>query len=475
MAKRRRHAESLLLDGDPLYVGIDVGKRRHVAGFVSSSLLRQHVRFEACPTFAFEQSREDFRALVDRIRTYAPLEHVHVLMEQTGHYHRPLLQYLLEEDLPVYVMHVQRRMPGILKTDRRDALILANHLYNQLDRRIQVADKLHLVRRALPPSEAAAQLQGLMRHRYELIAESTRRKNKLTAICDELFPEFTRIFKNPNLPRALAVREAYPIPRALLDADEGATVQGGDRLSRAIPATTLRRLREYAAVSIGSHDPKRVEALVFEQTQLIAELRLLQDHLERLEARMGEIVEGSREGQILLSIPPVGPTHAATLLAAIGNVANFASAAALKTYLGWAPATAQSGSSQDRVTLARGGHRPAKQALYLVAWGAIRTDTEWAEIYRRLVPRKCAFDERTRSYQGRIRVIGRICGQIVTLIYALLRRDYELTSHLARVAPGAALPPPELYDRETHRRHRQGQYVPRPSARMANHLVLQPR
>ena len=37
-----------------------------------------------------------------------------------------------------------------------------------------------------------------MRHRYELVHESTQRKNKLTAICDELFAELTHVFKDTN-------------------------------------------------------------------------------------------------------------------------------------------------------------------------------------------------------------------------------------------------------------------------------------
>jgi hypothetical protein len=57
---------------------------------------------------------------------------------------------------------------------------------------------LQLVRRIVPPTEAAAQLKELIRHRYELIHESTQRKNKLTAICDEIFPELTRVVKDPN-------------------------------------------------------------------------------------------------------------------------------------------------------------------------------------------------------------------------------------------------------------------------------------
>jgi hypothetical protein len=206
-----------MLKYESLYVGIDVGKQRHVAGFVSTTLLERHQRFEACPALAFEQSREGFRALMERTRSYVPLEQVAVLLEQTGHYHRPLVQYLQEFDLPVYIMPVQKRPPGMLKTDKRDALSLANHLFNQLERGIQLADKTYLVRRLLTPTETALQLQGWMRHRYELVQECTRRKNKLTAICDELFPELTQVLKDPNLPTALALREHFPTPHAPLD------------------------------------------------------------------------------------------------------------------------------------------------------------------------------------------------------------------------------------------------------------------
>jgi transposase len=206
-----------MLKDESLYVGIDVGKQRLVAGFVSTTLLERHQRFEACPARALAQSREGFRSLMERIRCYVPLEQVSVLLEQTGHYHRTLVQYLQECDIPVYSMPVQKRPPGMLKTAKRDALSLANHLFNQLERGIQLADKTHLVRRLLTPTETALQLQGCMRHRYELVQECTRRKNKLTAICAELFPELTQVLKDPNLPTALALREHFPTPHAPLD------------------------------------------------------------------------------------------------------------------------------------------------------------------------------------------------------------------------------------------------------------------
>src|SRR5262249_49414722 len=119
-------ADVPLFRPESLYVGIDVGKYTHVAGFVSATLLERHGHFEGCPAFAFEQSREGFRRLVERLQTYTKLEQVCVLLEKTGHYHLTLVQYLLDPDLAVYLIHVQRRPSGLLKTDKRDALALAN-------------------------------------------------------------------------------------------------------------------------------------------------------------------------------------------------------------------------------------------------------------------------------------------------------------------------------------------------------------
>src|SRR5262249_46365639 len=114
-----------MLARESLYVGIDVGKRQHLAGFLSSTLLERHGRFEGCPVLTFAYSREGFRSLVTRLEAYTPLEQVYVLLEKTGHYHLPLMQYLLDLDISVYLIHVQTRPTSMLKTDKRDALSLA--------------------------------------------------------------------------------------------------------------------------------------------------------------------------------------------------------------------------------------------------------------------------------------------------------------------------------------------------------------
>src|SRR5207237_643433 len=103
--------------------------------------------------------------------------------------------------------------------------------------------------------------------------------------------------------------------------------------------------------------------LTLEQSLLIKELRLIQEHLERLENEIGLLVEQSREGQILTSIPPIGPIFAATIIATVGNIANFSRPSQLKSYFGWAPKREQTGVSfdptgQGRVTRNEKGHVP---------------------------------------------------------------------------------------------------------------------
>jgi transposase len=382
--KAKLHLQAVpLLQHDPVFLGIDGGKARHGAGFVSRSLLERHQRFEACPALAFEKSREGLQALVERMRPLAPLEHYTVLMEKTGHSHKALQQFLQELELPVYVMHMQERPSGMLKTDKRDALGLANTLSNQLALGAQVGDKAQLVRHAVPPSGAAAQLKGLIRHRYELVREATQRKNKLMAICEEIFPELVQILKDANLPTALAIRERFPTPAALATASFSALQEVRGK-TRQLSDAKLLDLQRLAAQSIGTKDLLRQRGLLLEQTQLIRDLRLLQEHSAQLEKEITAIVEQSREGQIVQSLG-IGPIQTATILAAIGSIENFPNAGSLKSYFGWSPTVIQSGSTVDYVGQTRGGTRTMKQMMFLIVSGLINRETEWAKLYERLV------------------------------------------------------------------------------------------
>ena len=110
-----------------------------------------------------------------------------------------------------------------------------------------------------------------------------------------------------------------------------------------------------------------------------------------------------------------------------------------------------------------------KRAMFLIVLTAIRMkESEWAKLYERLVPRLCIYNERTQSYRGKGKVIGHVAGRLILLIYALLKKDEEVLSHLA---PGAEPPAPMLYDPELHRRHRTGHYQPLKRPAVGNRIV----
>src|SRR5207245_2844237 len=125
------------------------------------------------------------------------------------------------------------------------------------------------------------------------------------SICDELFPEFTTIFRDPNLPSALAFREKFPTPHAIATASLSALKEA--RLKTFPSEAQLLRLQQLALHTIGTKEVERQRSLVLEQGLLMKELRLIQEHLAKLQEEIAGIVTNCREGQILLSMPPVGP------------------------------------------------------------------------------------------------------------------------------------------------------------------------
>jgi len=326
------------------------------------------------------------------------------------------------------------------------------------------------VRRALPPSEAAAILKTLMGHRYELSHESTKRRNQLTAISEQLFPEITAVFKDPNGETALKVRAAFPTAHAVATAslDALCAAKGPYQPSR----DKMAALQAFAAQSIGIKDIGRSRSLVFEQAQLIRELQLIREHMGQIDAETDRIVSTAREGRILMSLPGIGLVSAASIMAAVGNIDNFPSAASLKAYFGWAPRVSQTGISRNTAVLGRQGERTMKEVLYMAAVRAAQDDPEFNGIYKRLVARKCDYDESKRDYVGKRKVIARIAGQICRMIYAFLKADADLW---ASTPHGTEPPEPMLFDPAIHKAHIDGGYKPMKPDALPPEIIQLPR
>ena len=178
----------------------------------------------------------------------------------------------------------------------------------------------------------------------------------------------------------------------------------------------LIALQQLTIESIGTKDIGRRRASVFERTQLIKELTLNNEHLNQTDTEIRSIMKRSQEGRILTSLPGIGPIQA-TIISAIVNIDNFPNAASLKSYFGWTPVISQTGTSMNRSHITRAGTRTIKQMMFLIIDNAFQMDCEWKRIYKRLSPIKCSFDERMRAYKCKLKVVGRLAGQITSIIF----------------------------------------------------------
>lgn len=448
-----QQSSPLPLRPERLFVGVDVGKGNHVAAFYSRFLQRKHGHYSKSPTMPFANVRREFERLVTRIRAYAPLETATVILEKTGHYHLALLQYLQEQGVECYLVHVGKR-PRRQKNDRKDAQGLANMGLTQLELGAMPDNPDQELHRVLPTSEIVQALRGLVQCHTDISKQIVRCKNQLTAIADLLFPELTQVFKNVNLPTALVFRERWPTPTDIAHAPLPDLIAARYETRSSRPGKdALLRLKSLAAHSIGITSPDVTRALITQQRLLIRQLRTLEKNEEEVKAEIADLVPHCRQGQILLSFGDyMGHLAAAQILACIGTIANFESASKFKGYTGWHPVEDKSGKSKNGVCLAKTGNRLLRHTLYLVGLRAVNSkyDTEWHMIYQNLVRRQCPYDAGKGAQTHKIRPLSRIIGQISSMIYAFLRRDAEA---LARAPEGSEPPPPMLYDRLVHHSH----------------------
>jgi Transposase IS116/IS110/IS902 family len=77
-------------------------------------------------------------------------------------------------------------------------------------------------------------------------------------------------------------------------------------------------------------------------------------------------------GELLASMPGIGPRTGARILAEIGDGSGFANGSKLAAYAGLAPVTHQSGTSLAAETRSRRGNHQLKNAMFLAAFASLR-------------------------------------------------------------------------------------------------------
>ena len=341
-----------------VWVGLDVGKEDHFAEVLDDAGERIFGRGVSNDEAALE-------ALLDRAGKHGT---VGLVIDQPGSIAQLTLAVAARRQVPVaYVPGlVMRRAadlyPGEAKTDKRDAFIIAD---TGRTRRRQV----HWLDAG--SDELLGQLRVLNGFDIDLAADQTRLANRLRDALTSVSPALERALgKRLGQAGARDLLARYPTPTALRNA-------GRARITKVIRARSPRLAVTVTGAVTTALGAQSVTVPAEAATgRVIAELAGELDRVlarrDALAAEIEEVFLAHPFGELLSTLPGIGPRTGSRILAEIGDGTRFADGGRLASYAGLAPVTRQSGKSLNGESQSRRGNHRLKNAMFLAAFASLR-------------------------------------------------------------------------------------------------------
>ena len=383
------------------FIGIDVAKYKHSLAAIRKGGEKIITHFE------FANSTEGFRMMLEELaRQGITDENSRVCLESTGHYGRNLFAHLIAygfevcETNPLQTYNY-RKAQSIrkVKNDAADALALAQWLLIENPTATRLS------------SEETCELKEIARFRTfhsHIIGDC---KRKITAILDQVFPEYAALFSDPFGKTSLAVLLHYPSAQALSHARLDALTRLLQSKSRGkLGSDQAKALRESARASFGV--AAAAEAQAFKLRELIEQISFTKRQTKELDEEIGRLLQ--KAATPLTSIPGIGPVCAAIILGEIGNIKRFERPSSLVAYAGLDPSVFESGEFTGTDNhLSKRGSQYLRWALWLAADRARMFDPSLREYY-----------EKKRS-EGKCHkvAISAVARKLCNIIFAILKSN----------------------------------------------------
>jgi transposase len=295
-----------------------------------------------------------------------------VAMEATGHYWQNLFAALAAAGYGVALLNPlrTRRFAGEdlerTKTDAIDALGIARF----------AAQKRPVVTRL--PDSATQELRELVRFRDRLVQDFGDRVRQLHRLVDLGFPEFTRYVRSLDTELASAILHEYPTAEAFLGLPWKRLAKLCCDGRHKVGEELAKALVEAAKTSVGRHHGPAYRVQV---RCACEDLDLLRRRIREIDSDIERTLRDHEVGTLLTTLDGIGPTTAARLVAELGDIASFRSAAAIASYVGAIPGLRQSGKRQaSRAGLTPHGNARLRAALWMPTLTAVRKNA-WLRAY----------------------------------------------------------------------------------------------
>lgn len=339
------------------FVGIDVASEKHQCCISNGKNDRSNI--EIYSEFAFENNVAGFNLLLSELeKLSSPDNKIHIGLEATGVYGDNLTEFLMRKGFEATTFNpliikksFQATTMRKTKTDKVDARFIAHHLAKSE----QKPDAIALYH--------TSELKSLCRRRFLLVKQRSQEKNRINALITRLFPEYKDFFSDLFISTSVAILTKWPTAKDIASANLRALSSLMSKTSRGRFSTPkARELKELAKNSIGTYS----FALALELQLSLEHISLLEQHILRYDNEIKKIM--LEIDHPIITIPGIGFTIGAIILAEYGAISNFHSPAALLSFAGLEPSVNESGKFRaSSGTMVKRGSPYLRWALHYAA------------------------------------------------------------------------------------------------------------
>ena len=399
-----------------LIVGVDIAKHVQWARFTD------YRGIELGKALKFLNDKNGFESIltsIEGICKFKGLDKVILGLEPTGHYWKPLANYLLLNGIKVVMVnpyHTKRAKElddnSPTKSDKKDSLTIARLVRDGRYYEVYM------------PRDIFAELRGLSNTRISLMKRQNAIRNTITALMDEYFPEIKQVFKYPLKGKAsMQILKSCPFPSLILQlGEEGVLAEINKAVKKTVGRKKARELVEVARNSIGVD--YGLSAAHLRMETMIEELELLNKQLERIEMEMKKALDETGLKEIILSIHGIGVVTAAGFLGEIGDPLRFEDPRQISKMAGYNLVEDSSGKNKSGTVISKRGRKNLRNILYLMARTMVAVNPEMKELYKYLKTRPV---NPLKSKQALV-VISK---KVVVIIYHLVKKQAQYDAVLA--------------------------------------------
>jgi len=335
-------------------------------------------------------------------------------IEAGSHYWRNFAYYLNEYKIPFFLVSpftLKRRREGEdlnrRKNDYRDAEMAAELLRTgkYMDSRLLYG--------------VYAELRTTYTNYQRLVEDKTAQINLLKSRLDNLFPEFTQVFKDPCGITAMAVLKQCIIPGTIAQMkveDFIKTIRSGFS-GKLLQIKKLRSLHAVAMNSIGINEGAKA---VSQEISFIVEcIQLKTNQMKVVTKSLIELVDSTPESHYMLSVRGLGYLSVAGILAGVGPFSNYKSGKQMIKMAGMNPTQRESaGKSSSHTPISKQGRAGLRWCLWPAVVSLLRHNNDfkvWAK----------ARQERAANAHPlhRREVIGAAINRLLRVVFALVKKE----------------------------------------------------